>query len=79
MSRLDSDEITSITMAFLVVVAIVCIMGAAVKGCQICENSIVEKERIRFNSDYEQVMVVGYDSPIWKKIVKDTCTINKKN
>ena len=83
MSNLDSEGIVNISITFLVAIIIVCIMGATVKSCQICEkatiekerikeNADIEKERIRFNSGYDQVMVVGYNRPIWKKIVKDT-------
>ena len=62
----------SVSLSLFGIALVICLMFAAVRGCEICNQAEVEKERIHFSGQYEQRMVVGHGSPVWVKIAADT-------
>lgn len=66
------EAIGYMSFALFGIVFIICIMLAAVRGCEVCKQAEVETERIHFSGRYEQRMVVGHGYPVWVKIATDT-------
>jgi hypothetical protein len=54
------------------IVFIICVSLMTIRGCESYKAAEVEIERIHFNGQYEQRMVVGHGYPVWVKIAADT-------
>jgi hypothetical protein len=68
----NSDCVLYPSWAAFGIAFFICISLMTIRGCENYKAAEVEIERIHFNGQYEQRMVVGYGSPIWVKIAADT-------